>query len=1075
MDYQENRQKVIDWTKQQLTGYPLKDDLLNGNNPINLFKVGCLFGVVEKEQSEIEEVDSEIEGSSPDNSKPTIEAKSVKKLSRYMPTSSASFSFYVAGKEIELRIYHKAVGYKSEKFWSDEGKGSGSKNKGRLTESQQTWKKILLSENIGGDEVVCTPDGDKQYIVFDGKAKIDATWRPQEKGGYIVTISLSNKQIFKELGKNGRKLVQADLNKNQAESTIYEVELKCIFEKGEVENYPSMDRDLLSDEEKEIELRYKDNLVLAIGHGVGTNWKKNTQGRMEIWADFMPSVEVPTVSTKTDTDANTLRFEYLQDDRNPDVINSLKAFVKDYKKWGIHQENNVDNESNEDINTAKEIVKKQQTAIKRMEVGVDLIASNSKVRKSFSIANKAMLLQMKQSNINSPGWRPFQLGFILMTIESAINQDSSFRDTLDLIWFPTGGGKTEAYLGLMAFLFVYRRLNYKDTSGGTVAIMRYTLRLLSSQQFLRATKVICALELIRKENVSELGKDQFSVGLWVGGGVTPNTFYQAFKIKKEGDIDRFGPFILHECPWCSVTFKVANYVSTESSFHFTCSNQHCDFGSVEGNILPCNVVDEALYKEPPSLLIATVDKFARLTWSDKPYCFFNKNGNRPPELIIQDELHLISGALGSIVGLYEVAIDSILANLKVYPKYIASTATIKNAKEQVKLLFGREMNIFPPSGLRENDSYFARTISINKKPGRMYVGFLDHHSKSNKESLVQIASTTLLAPNVLFSSEQDLLDSWWTQVVYHSSLRELGVNRTVYQENIPEAMEKIIERINTINKNNEDFSSKKIPSRKLNIKTLNGNQSPKHNQTVFDHLDLSKNQENSVDVALCTELISVGVDVDRLSLMIINGQPSTTAEYIQASSRVGRSDIPGLVFVNYYRSQSRSLSHYENFKSYHDSFYRYVEPSSITPFTYQARSRAIHAVVISTIRHSVTGLLSNHDAINFDPESDHIKRVIKQIKNRCAQANNNKAVISEVNKNIDDVVNTWSQMISISKTNRRRLAYDKNVNGEIDKSLDSLLCNFDDGDYFNAPPWPTLNSMRNIENISAIETKKLNE
>ena len=274
MDYQENRQKVIDWTKQQLTGYPLKDDLLNGNNPINLFKVGCLFGVVEKEQSEIEEVDSEIEGSSPDNSKPTIEAKSVKKLSRYMPTSSASFSFYVAGKEIELRIYHKAVGYKSEKFWSDEGKGSGSKNKGRLTESQQTWKKILLSENIDGDEVVCTPDGDKQYIVFDGKAKIDATWRPQEKGGYIVTISLSNKQIFKELGKNGRKLVQADLNKNQAESTIYEVELKCIFEKGEVENYPSMDRDLLSDEEKEIELRYKDNLVLAIGHGVGTNWKK---------------------------------------------------------------------------------------------------------------------------------------------------------------------------------------------------------------------------------------------------------------------------------------------------------------------------------------------------------------------------------------------------------------------------------------------------------------------------------------------------------------------------------------------------------------------------------------------------------------------------------------------------------------------------------------------------------------------------------------------------------------------------------------------------------------------------------
>jgi len=1070
LDYQKNRQKVIDWTKEQLTGYPLKDDLLNGNNPINLFKVGCLSGVVEKEQSEIEEVDSEIEGSSPDNSKPTIEAKSVKKLSRYMPTSSASFSFYVTGKEIELRIYHKAVGYKSEKFYSEGRSGVGKG--GRLPESQQTWRKILLSDS-DGDEVIFTPNGDKQHIVLRDKAKIDATWRPQEKRGYIVTISLSNKQVFKLRASNGRKLATPDLNRNQAESTIYEVELKCIFEKGEVENYPSMDRDLLTDEEKEIELRYKDNLVLAIGHGVGTNWKKNIQNRMEIWADFMPCVEVPTITTKTDTDANILRFEYLQDDRNSDVIKGLKAFVEDYKNWGFTQENNADNELNEDINTAKEIVKKQQTAIKRMEQGVDLIASNPKVRKSFSIANKAMLLQMQQSNINSPGWRPFQLGFILMTLESTINEDSSFRDTLDLIWFPTGGGKTEAYLGLMAFLFIYRRLSYKDTSGGTVAIMRYTLRLLSSQQFLRATKVICALELIRKENELELGKDCFSVGLWVGGGVTPNTFYQAFKIKKEGDIDRFGPFILHECPWCSVTFKITNYVSTESSFHFTCTNKNCDFGVEDDNILPCNVVDEVLYKEPPSLLIATVDKFARLTWSDKPNCFFKKSGNRPPELIIQDELHLISGALGSIVGLYEVAIDSILASLKVYPKYVASTATIKNAKEQVKLLFGREMNIFPPSGLRANDSYFARTISIKKKPGRMYVGFLDHHSKSNKQSLIQIASTTLLAPNVLFSSEQDLLDSWWTQVVYHSSLRELGVNRTVYQENIPEAMEEIIKRINTIN--NRDFSSKQIPSRKLNIKTLNGNQSPKHNQTVFDHLDLSKDEENSVDVALCTELISVGVDVDRLSLMIINGQPSTTAEYIQASSRVGRSNIPGLVFVNYYKSQSRSLSHYENFKSYHDSFYRYVEPSSITPFTYQARSRAIHAVVISAIRHSVNSLLANHDAINFDPESDNIKRVIQQIKNRCGQANNNKAIINEVNKNIDDVVNTWSQMISISKTNRRRLAYDNNVNGEIDKSLDSLLCNIDDGDYFNVPPWPTLNSMRNIENISAIETKKLNE
>jgi len=1070
LDYQENRQKVIDWTKQQLTGYPLKDNLLVGINPANLFKAGCLSGI-RKEQNEIEEIDSSIEELSSVNSKMVSEAKSVKKLPRYMPTSSASFSFYVTGKEIELRIFHKAVGYKSEKFYSEGRQGVGTG--GSLPESQKTWKKIQLSAS-DGDEVIFTPKGVKQHIVLSGKAKIDSTWRPQEKGGYIVTISLSNKQVFNQHSKNGGELTTPDLNKNKAESTIYEVEFKCIFEKGEIENYPSMDRDLLSDEEKEIELRYKDNLVLAVGHGVGTNWKKNLQNKMEIWADFMPCVEVPTITTKTATDDENLSFEYLKDARNPDVIKSLKEFVDDYKKWGIDQSNNASNELKEDINTANELIKKQQIAIKRMEQGVDLITNNPKVRKSFSIANEAMLLQMQQSNINSPSWRPFQLGFILMTLESTINEDSSFRDTLDLIWFPTAGGKTEAYLGLMAFLFIYRRLSYKDTSGGTVAIMRYTLRLLSSQQFLRATKVICALELIRKKNIQELGSERFSVGLWVGGGVSPNSFYKAFEIKREDDIDRFGPFVLHECPWCSSTFKAVNYVSTEGSFHFTCKNKHCDFGVEEGNILPCNVVDEALYKEPPSLLIATVDKFARLTWSDKPNCFFKKSGNRPPELIIQDELHLISGALGSIVGLYEVAIDSILASLKVYPKYVASTATIKNAKDQVKLLFGREMNIFPPSGLRANDSYFAKTISIKDKPGRIYVGFLDLDSK-RKESLTQIASTTLLAPNVLFSDEKDFLDSWWTQVVYHSSLRELGSNRTLYQENIPEAMEKLRNRINFINKNGENSSSKKILSRKLNIKTLNGNQSPKHNQTVFTDLKLSNVEFKSVDVALCTELISVGVDVDRLSLMIINGQPSSTAEYIQASSRVGRSDVPGVVFVNYNKSQSRSLSHYENFRSYHDSFYRYVEPSSITPFTFQARSRAIHAVVICAIRHSVVGLLTNEEALNFDPENDNIKRVIQKIKNRCGQAIDNDNVLNEVKKNIDDVVNTWSQSVVEGKANRRRLAYDNNVNGEIDKSLDSLLCDFDDGNSFSAPPWPTLQSMRNIENIGAIETKNINE
>ena len=1069
MNYQENRQKVIDWTKKQLIGgYPLKDNCLVGINPIKIFKAGYLSGRRNKEDDQIEEIDSDLEDGSPMSSKLRNEAKSIQKLPRYMPASSAGFSFYVTGKDIEIRVNHKAFSYKCENFQNidtEREDSSGLKKTGLLPEKVHRWRKKLLSDS-DGDEVIFTPDGVKKYSVLHDKATIDSIWRPQEKGGYIVTISISNNQGISSAAKGFW------YSKNDAESSLFEVECKCIFDKGSVKNYPSMDRDLLSDEEKEIELRYKDNLVLAIGHGVGTNWGKNSQGKMEIWIDFMPSVEVPTITSKTDTNPKILSFQYLKDADNPKIIESLKEFVNDYKKWSAVQNEKASKEMSEDVDTAHEIVKKQQIACNRMTKGIELLKKDPVIRKSFAIANEAMLLQMKHSGIKFPSWRPFQLGFILMALESTINEDSEFRDTLDLIWFPTGGGKTEAYLGLMALLFAYRRLKYRNSSGGTVAIMRYTLRLLSTQQFLRATKVVCALELIRKERISELGNEPFTVGLWVGGTVTPNRFHQAFNIKTDASDKKLAKFILHNCPWCSSSFSIKNYQSTEESFNFTCTNRDCDFGKIENNVLPCNVVDDALYKSPPSLLIATVDKFARLTWQHEPQVFFNKNNNRPPELIIQDELHLISGALGSIVGLYEVALDTILSSLKVYPKYIASTATIKNAKNQVKLLYGREMGIFPPIGLRANDSYFAKTISIKEKPGRTYVGFLDYRAK-REDSLTPIASNLLVAPNVLFQEEEDFYDSWWTQIVYHSSLRELGNNQTLYKDKIRNQIKVITKRINQSKKDNQELSvANKVELRELkNIKTISGSQLPKHNQTVFTNLQLPESEDNSIDVALTTEIISVGVDVDRLSLMIINGQPSTTAQYIQASSRVGRSDVPGIVFINYYKTQSRSLSHYENFRSYHDSFYRHVEPSSITPFTFQARLRAMHAVVISAVRHSQIGLLENEAAFKFDSEDVDLKKVILKIKNRCKNSIDNKDTLNEIERHIDDIVFLWSSKVEQCKSTDMRLVYDNNG----DRAFDSLLCDFSESQDSYKIPWPTLQSMRNIENLGAIEINSLNE
>lgn len=301
--------------------------------------------------------------------------------------------------------------------------------------------------------------------------------------------------------------------------------------------------------------------------------------------------------------------------------------MNDYGNWISNQEIKANKEDEADKETARKIVANLTTARQRMQQGIDLLRNDDFARIAFSTANEAMLKQWISGDANKGiekdkltyKWRPFQLAFILMTLESATNEDSNFRDTLDLIWFPTGGGKTEAYLGLMAFLFIYRRLKYPASSGGTISIMRYTLRLLTSQQFLRASKVICALELIRQKNVNSYGKEPFSIGLWVGSASSPNTFNQVKKILEES---QFSKLVLNSCPWCNSKFTESNYRSSADSFYFTCKNNDCDFGKITNNILPCNVVDEALYQQPPSLLISTVDKFARLAWEERAEWFW---------------------------------------------------------------------------------------------------------------------------------------------------------------------------------------------------------------------------------------------------------------------------------------------------------------------------------------------------------------------------------------------------------------------------------------------------------------------
>jgi hypothetical protein len=1064
-DYSSARRKFVDWVKQSLIGEHLKDDILIANNPFDRYTTGILYPV--GTESEVEEENDVV------NEEVDLAEQPAKKM-KYQPPSSMGFSFYIDSSLTTLRVFYSAMSFK----------------KHDKKDYEQKWEKSSLVKD-DGEEIEATLDSSTKHEVMDGRGRIDVLVRPHGDGK-IITVTLSN--ISPAIV--GEKDKERDV---MAEGSLFESKLRCFIPEQAVRNYPRVSHTLLSDEEQELELRYKDERVYAIGHGVAVDWLVYKEA-IEVFSDFMPVVEVPQVTANTGNTDEVLTFKYLQAVENDEsVFSKLETFVDAYEDWIEQQENLALAENPEEQKVAQRLTGRMQEAKDRMRLSISRLRSDGNAQYAFAIANKAMLMQMELNGpapANTPyAWRPFQLGFFLMALESSIDEDSDFRDCVDLIWFPTGGGKTEAYLGVMAFVFIYRRLSYSSSGGGTTAIMRYTLRLLTAQQFVRACKVVSALELIRR-TTDTLGEEPFSAGLWLGGASSPNTYAQALDALNRRN---FSKFVLRQCPWCTSDFSVENYQCTEHQFNFICSNDSCELGGNGSKVLPFNVVDEALYDTPPTLLIATVDKFARLPWEDRACAFFGGNQHRPPELVIQDELHLISGALGSIVGLYEVGFESILVSRGVYPKFIASTATIRQAPEQVQSLFGREkMAVFPPVGLRQKDSYFAKEVPTSEKPGRFYIGYMAFGRK-RVDCLMDLAGSLIAAPQACFGDDSILKDAWWTQMVYHGSLKGVGNSRTNFQSGVPRVQRQLLLKdfLRKLDKlepgMSEQFMQDKVakkkgfytgscptlfmenadlqnlykqyfPVRDLTIKSLTSNQTAEENASVFEGLKAVYSKVDALDVILATNMVSVGLDEPRLALMVINGQPLTTAEYIQASSRVGRGKTPGMVFVNYYKTQARSLSHYENFRAYHRSFYRFVEPSSLTPFTRQVRNRALHAVLVSAVRHGEKGLIRNSDAELFDIENIMISKIINQIKIRIKSSllgisNEKQKIIGDCEAHLMKLAEEWASEIATA-TNLRYSASDKSAN--------SLLIAFDERKG-GTGLWPTLNSMRNVEKTGLFE------
>ena len=849
-------------------------------------------------------------------------------------------------------------------------------------------------------------------------------------------------------------------------------------------------------EELSLQLLHLHRQTFAVGHGCAAEWADPIEGKMSlVRTEVLPIYEVKPI-LHTEMEGLDLGMTTLAHGGLEEVVRLCSRLADSYEEWINERERDIANRL--DLNaeltaTASRHIENCRKCLDRMRYGIELIRQDPKVTSAFRLMNEAMLMQQihyeissqrprswvnrsgrlkLETSFESPAyddplrkWRPFQLAFILMNMKALADPHCEEREIVDVIWFPTGGGKTEAYLGLSAFAMFLRRLQNLDHAGTTI-IMRYTLRLLTTQQFQRAASLICACEVIRRRRQSDLGSEPFSIGLWVGGEVSPNDERNAVSAlqqlqKGEGS----NKFILLSCPWCGAAMgeyaigrstRVKGYRirSHPRRVRHICEDQDCEFSSDAG--LPVAVIDEHIYKEPPTLLIGTVDKFAMLAFRPETRSIFGiGTAFPPPELIIQDELHLISGPLGSMVGHYETAIDALCTNEvpggHIRPKIVGSTATISRAESQVKALYGRSAFLFPPQALRAGDSFFAE--EREDQEGRRYVGVFASALPSHVTSQVRTMAALLQAPKSSGTHNPSAIDPYWTLMGYFNSLRELGHAATLIRADIREYLNAMWDRLGlrleAIRKATID--PRRFINRDVELTSrVQSSDIPATLQQLFaNYADPTKHE--AIDVCFATNMIQVGLDIPRLSLMTIVGQPKTTSEYIQASSRVGRRvDSPGIVVTNYNPSRSRDRSHYEHFRSYHQSLYQHVEPTSVTPFAVPVRDRALHALIIILCR--FWGGAGLRDRPNQPPSDPLIERVKRTIQERVLSVDVGEWPKTEAH--IDEIMRRWS-------------IAPRSKYGDFRPPTEELPMMYPAGGQqhpqWPAEPYPTPSSMRNVD------------
>lgn len=796
-------------------------------------------------------------------------------------------------------------------------------------------------------------------------------------------------------------------------------------------------------------LIYRNSQEFAVGHTCSVSWRIEEKAPLELETEWIPAAIVPAVSADGDrvfgealATTNTKPFSaaWLASASDEQLLEGLALVPAAWKNWVKREQSRIGALPKDIKPYAAEHEKLWLEGIRRIEAAIETLRKSKVARDAFRLANEAMVLQRKWAkNESDLTWRPFQLAFQLLTLDGILNPQSNDREVADLLWFPTGGGKTEAYLGCIAILLFYRRLDSQAPrdGGGVSVIMRYTLRVLTTQQFERAAAMIAAADLIRSRHQLMAKQDRFRLGLWIGGDVRPKLVADARKPALRSEV-----MDLKRCPCCGKPVAVSE--SDPSKFELECTRKKCELATYNP-VMPVWTVDEDIYREPPSLVIGTIDKFAQITRNPKTGSLFglaNAVAHRPPDLIIQDELHLISGPLGTVAGLYEVAIDELCANGGSRPKVVGSTATIKMADDQVRQLFMRGLYQFPPPGLDADNSCFAVSLPEEKKPGRLYLG-VTTAGRSAKFTL-QAVCASLLQSAADPSLNVALEDAYWTLVAYFNSLRELGGAHVLMLDDVPKTVGAYAAR----------RAEKARPLSEP--EELTSRRSQREIPEILAGLSESKSSGNARDALLATNMISVGVDIDRLALMVVNGQPKTVAEYIQATSRVGRAKVPGLVVGIFNAAKPRDRSYFESFFGWHATLYRNVEPTSVTPFAPRAVDRALRAVLVAMVRHLIAAMATNP---RMAGRRKQIEAICRTIAKRCSKID--PAETLEVEARLAASVDEWEARVAIDKywddwDAKRSLLVSAERNAQLTAAGRGP-----------AGPWPAPNSMRSVEPTTA--------